>query len=192
MISLRTVDDIGIFLKKIDAVLLPDQILTALESIDLNDLPETIKKARKIKDKAFSITAGIVSNQKIKASEVINSVSKYIQRKYKWNYTELDHSNFDLRVFIDHRTCYLSVRLTKDSMHHRQYKVTSRIGSLKSTVAAAMVLLATNGKGSKRIVDNFCGSGTILCEALGLGNAVFGGDVEPESVMMTKINLYPC
>jgi 23S rRNA G2445 N2-methylase RlmL len=72
---------------------------------------------------------------------------------------------------------------------HRAYKQVSKPGSLRPTVAAAMVYVATRFRGSLSVVDNFCGSGTILCEAAATGNTVSGGDIDAESVNMTVSNL---
>lgn len=52
-----------------------------------------------------------------------------------------------------------------------------------------MVYFATEGRKNLKVVDNFCGSGTILTESLLVGNQVFGGDVDPESVNITRENL---
>jgi tRNA (guanine6-N2)-methyltransferase len=112
-----------------------------------------------------------------------------LSSRYPWSYTELDHSNFDLRIFIDRTAAYISIRLTAQSLMHRSYKTLSKPGSLRPTVAAAMVYLATQYRKGLSVVDDFCGSGTILCEAIAAGYRVSGGDIDPESVRITLSNL---
>ena len=48
---------------------------------------------------------------------------------------------------------------------------------------------AQRGKESSKLVDNFCGSGTILAEAHILEFNIYGGDIDIKNVMNTKKNL---
>lgn len=189
LIELKTVDDLGLFLGKIEIKDIND-LPAFILSCDLNDCRNFIKqyRDRELVDKAFSVTVGL-SGSNLKAKEVVESIVDAISKKYSWEYTELDHTNFDIRVFVDHKTAYFSIRLTKESLHQRPYKTDSKPGSLKPSVAAAMVFMATGGKQGLKVVDNFCGSGTILCEALLVGNEVYGGDIDPESVQIARGNL---
>lgn len=187
LIKLRTVDDLGVFVGKIEDISSVEQIQTILEGQDITDFKNYISKDRHLDD-TFSITASIVGN-KIKPTELITAVAEQVEQKYNLQFIERDHTNFDIRIFADHKTCYISIRLTKESLHHRAYKTDFRIGSLRPSVAAAMVFLTTNDKQHQKIVDNFCGSGTILCEALEMKNEVFGGDIEVESVNIARANL---
>lgn len=187
LIKLKTVDDIGLAITKIEDISSVAQIQNALRELNLMELKNLLSTNRPL-DNNFSITASITGNE-IKPNQLITTIAECIEQKYNWKFMERDHTNFDIRIFLDHQTCYISIRLTKESLHHRAYKTISRIGSLRPTVAAAMVLLATQDKIALKIVDNFCGSGTILCEAVGMKNEVFGGDIEAESVNITRANL---
>lgn len=61
-------------------------------------------------------------------------------------------------------------------------------GMLPPKVARIMVNLATRGK-SGTLLDPFCGTGTILMEAMQLGLNVVGGDTDPKGIEGTEQNL---
>lgn len=185
--GLHTVDDIGIFLQQADAVRSIADIQKIVADIDFLSAKNVLKNYREVKN-AFSITTSIVGSP-IKSQELTDGIFSFLQEKYAWECVPFDHTNFDIRIFIDHKICIVSVRLTKESLYKRGYKTDSRIGALKPTIAASLVLLATKQRENKKLVDNFCGSGTILCEALSLGNEICGGDIVQEAVVITKINL---
>jgi 23S rRNA G2445 N2-methylase RlmL len=96
----------------------------------------------------------------------------------------------DFRVFLNPNIEFLALRLTVNTLNKRDYEIGNYMGALKPTIAAAMVQLATNNFSKEaKIVDNFCGSGTILCEAYHKGFNVFGGDINPEAIILTKKRL---
>ncbi len=205
VIKLRTVDDLCVFAHQKEGIVQLDQIVGSIEDIDFGTLKKTINQLRPVTD-TFSLTISIAGSP-IKATDVSQTLSKRIAEKYQWTFTERDHTNFDIRVFIDHKTVIIGVRLTPESLHHRAYKQFEKPGSLRPTVAAAMTQLAISHlvipdpigdpyrdsrfrrNDNLAIVDNFCGSGTILCEAVAEGNSVFGGDIDEESVENTKKSL---
>lgn len=61
-------------------------------------------------------------------------------------------------------------------------------GMLPPKVARMMLNIATAGKPSL-VVDPFCGTGTVLIEALHLGHTVFGSDADKQSVAGTRENI---
>src|SRR5258706_13073918 len=185
--KLTTIDDIGLLVTQIGNGKGVSGIVEEIDAVDFAALRSKISQFRKM-NVNFSLTIGVAGTS-IDAASLARSLSDKIQEKYGWNFTPLEHENFDIRIFVDHSECIISVRLTQESLHHRTYKTVSKPGSLKPTVAAAMVLLATEFQTGLKIVDNFCGSGTILCEAFLTGNVVYGGDIDSESVQITKKNL---
>jgi 23S rRNA G2445 N2-methylase RlmL len=184
---LRTIDDLGLFIDMADVKSL-EEVVSLVLSQNLNEIISRISKLRKL-DNTFSLTIGAVGLKNYSTKDIGEKLSRKIEDKYQWKYTELEHNNFDIRLFIDHQKAYLSVRLAPNSLQHRFYKKDSKVGSLKPTIAATMVFLVTNQKKQLKIVDSFCGSGTILGEAFLAGNEVFGGDIDSESVNITKQNL---
>ncbi len=182
---LKTSDDICLLLAtgEVSSV---EEVLGIFKDINLEAAREHIEQYRKIGD-TFSVTFSLAKT-KIKTEELQSSLSKIISERYNWEYTELDHSNFDVRVFIDNKELYVSVRLTEKPLFHRSYRTVSSKGGLRPSIAAALVKLATiDSKGI--VVDNFCGSGTILAEAYLAGNDIYGGDIENSAVEATLQNL---
>ncbi len=62
-------------------------------------------------------------------------------------------------------------------------------GMLPPKVARIMVNLATQGKSGLTLADPFCGTGTVLSEAMLLGYHVVGGDINPDAVSGAESNL---
>jgi len=187
LVNLRTVDDIGILVGKITKVTNVRQILDFLEKTNREVFQAEIKKFRVISDD-ISLTVSSARSS-INSKELVQEVAAFIKENWALSFVEFEHGNFDLKIFIDGTVVFFSIRLTERSLHNRRYKSASLPGSLKPTVAAAMLQLATKFTVNNKIVDNFCGSGTMLCESVLSGNIVYGGDINAESVHVTKKNL---
>ncbi|MFW5719892.1 MAG: TRM11 family SAM-dependent methyltransferase [Candidatus Dojkabacteria bacterium] len=189
LLRLRTVDDIGLLVceilepKKLD-------ITTLQEVVQHEDLPRCREKLTQVRNinETFSLTLSI-AGVKLKQQEVLACVTESLSQKYGWHFTEKQRENFDIRLFINRHFGHMSVRLSSRSLFQRAHKLHSVMGALRPSVAGAMVRVATRGERDLKVVDNFCGSGTILEEALYAGNEVFGGDIEREAVRKTKDNL---
>jgi tRNA (guanine6-N2)-methyltransferase len=186
--SLRTVDDMCLLLREMSGLGGMDDVLTELDSADLHAARGAVSRLRELDDR-FSVTPTVLGMKAVTPQEIAALVAGRIEEKYRWRFDATDHSVFDIRLFIEGAVGYVAVRLTERSLMHRTYKIESKPGSLRPTVAAAMVLMASSFSTSLRVVDNFCGSGTILCEALIAGHQVSGGDIDRESVEITKSNL---
>jgi len=76
----------------------------------------------------------------------------------------MDEGQVNIRVFIEHATAFVGVRLGAALLHRRAYKQEHISGSLKPTVAAAMLEMAQVTLASW-VPDPFCGAGAILIEA---------------------------
>lgn len=79
------------------------------------------------------------------------------------------------------------LRLTDVSMRQRGGRVIERQGSLRPSVAAAMVDLA--GPPDGVLFDPCCGSGTILGQALLAGWGAQGSDIDAEAVRIARENV---
>lgn len=181
--QLKTVDDIGFLVTEVEKFENTEQ----LANLDFNKFRDLLKEFKKL-NHAFSLTTSIAKSD-IDPKSLIQSLSEFISKKYNWTFSEFDHTNFDIRVFIDQSHCEVSIRLTTQPLQNRLYKTLSKLGSLKPPIAAAMLQLATNNQTSSKIVDDFCGSGTVLCEAYLSGHQIYGGDIDPNSVLTTQTNL---
>lgn len=76
-----------------------------------------------------------------------------------------------LALFKDHAV--LMIDTSGEGLHKRGYRQNSNEAPLKETLAAAMVMLS-NWKPGKALIDPFCGSGTIPIEA-----ALIGANIAP-------------
>lgn len=179
LVQLRTVDDLGYFIGS-GEVADEEAIINLVKSIDLS----RVKQAN-----GFSLTLSFAGAGKINKEELIEQLIQGIKDQYRWQYLDRDHSRFDLRLFLDHRQLFLSARLTEKPLFHRSYRTVSVKGALRPTIAAAMIQWASEGRQGLMVVDNFCGGGTILAEALINSNQVFGGDISSEAIKVSRQNL---
>jgi len=190
--TLKTVDDLCIWVREIDN--LPnskkaiDIISSSLKKIKVKGIISKLNSYREVKPNSFSITVGVYKT-KYCSKELKKSLAEILASNRKWKYTSHNHDNLDIRISVTKNEAVLGIRATENSLHRRKYKKYSKKGSLRATIAAAMVLEAIDHKKNLKIVDNFCGSGTILCEALLTRNKVYGGDIDKESINITKQNL---
>jgi 23S rRNA G2445 N2-methylase RlmL len=108
-----------------------------------------------------------------------------------------EHAAVEFWLTIHGRTAVCGLRLSDQTMRHRDYKVEHLPASLRPTVAAAMVRLA--GAAPEQIVaDPTCGTGTILAEQLILARqrhfavSVCGGDIDRTADQAARFNLRRC
>jgi tRNA (guanine6-N2)-methyltransferase len=192
--TLRTVDDVFIKLQTWTEVGHHRSELarfTTLSSeLDLEALVSLIKRIRPvIRTPRFSVTANFVGKRNYSAPEIKASVADGILSHYdEWRYSEDDEeSDINLRVFIEHDTALIGMRLFKHPLHRRDYKIEHMPGSLKPPIAAALARLA-GVKAGMTVLDPFCGGGTILVEVALMGANAVGGDVNLEALVTTQDN----
>lgn len=109
-------------------------------------------------------------------------------RYRKWRRVE-DDSQVEIWVHLVDRTALIGLRLTDRTMRHREYKVANLPGSLRPTIAAAVVLLS-KPTDDDVFLDPTCGAGTILLERalFGRHTMLYGGDISDEAVEATRAN----
>lgn len=189
--NLRTIDDLAIYIDRIELSKLTklDQVTNRLSELNIPELIKNLKEYRGVNEDKFSLTISVIHYKRFSRDEIKDALAKKISEKYELEYQPLDHTNFDIRINIENSVAWIGIRLTPESLFNRNYRINPMLGSLKPTIAAAMINLATENKINLKIVDNFCGSGTILCESLLAGNEVYGGDISPIAVKATIENL---
>jgi putative N6-adenine-specific DNA methylase len=79
----------------------------------------------------------------------------------------VDRGNPDLQLnlHIDRNRAVISLDTSGSSLHRRGYRQESVAAPMQETLAAAIIRLS-GWDGTRPLVDPFCGSGTLLCEAL--------------------------
>jgi 23S rRNA G2445 N2-methylase RlmL len=187
--NLRTVDDVHILLQQPAEIkgLSEQSVVENLPVDKINEAKDFIGGFRRLDD-TFSITLSRYKNKEIDLDALESKLSKIIADRLKMRYTAMNHENFDIRVHIESSSLFFSCRLSRISSYVRSYRVCEREGSLRPPIAAALCMLA-DPEPQHRLVDNFCGTGTILCEALLQGLDPYGGDIDEEAVRCAAKNM---
>ncbi len=187
LLGLRTADDLFLYADTWSP--LPTQ-RTALADLphwsnmlDLESLADALATVRTLSGTpAFSVTASFVGQRNYTTQEIKDAVGDAIESGFGWTYTDDDRmADLNLRLFIEHESAVVGLRMGKQPLHERPYTQARQHGALKPSVAAAMVLLADRASGTI-VIDPCCGSGTILLEALALGRRIIGGDLDAEAL----------
>lgn len=194
---LKTIDDLGILIREFETEDLKDGNFE--NTFDFAKIQEVIKtvvsKYRKTDDR-FAVTMSFYKADKLDKVKVKQDLANHIAQTTKLNYIEKDHSNLDFRFNIEEDRGFLTLKAFSESLYTRNYTHKTEMGSLRSTIVGTMVFhLVSNIKRDKKdksklkLVDNYCGSGTFLCEAHLIGIEAFGGDNDLSQVKLSVGNL---
>ncbi|MBK34670.1 MAG: hypothetical protein CME26_03955 [Gemmatimonadetes bacterium] len=117
-------------------------------------------------------------------------VTDAVGRRYSKWYAAEDGGDVEIWIQFAEREAVVGLRLTDRTMRHRTDKTANLPGSLRPTVAAAMITLARPSEDDV-FLDPMCGAGTLLLERARAGRyrELLGGDVRPEAVSATYENL---
>jgi 23S rRNA G2445 N2-methylase RlmL len=190
--ELRTIDDIGIMITAFEVITYKDDLDP--HTLCINEIKNSyipfISSIRSLQD-SFSVTTSFYKTT-LDRVNFKSDVIKVLSNNLGLNYKPLDHSNLDFRVNVDGDKVIVSLKLFERSLYKRGYDHTAGLGSIRSTIAAAMIYeISEHSKDitSPKLVDNFCGSGTFLCEAIKQGFDIYGGDLSMQKVDLSKVNL---
>lgn len=191
---LRTVDDLFITLAHWDDILHTraqlDRLIALGATLRLESTLAALAGLRSVAAPPhFSISANFVGQRNYSAPEIKQALARGLRATYAdWQYTEDDHAaDLNLRIFIEHTQAIVGIRVPRQPLHKRAYKIHHVPGSLKPTVAAALLIMA-GARPEMRMIDPFCGAGTILTEAAAIGINAIGGDIAVESVRVAREN----
>jgi 23S rRNA G2445 N2-methylase RlmL len=130
----------------------------------------------------------VVDEQRFKRTELRDAIMRAVSaERPRWR--TADPAELEIWVLEHHRTHFISgVRLSDKRMRQRgEGRTAERHGALRPLIAAAMVHLA--GAKPGRLLDPYCGTGTILSEALAFGWEATGSDIDPEAVAIARANV---
>lgn len=192
LLGLRTVDDVFLDLGTWEGIVPQRSALADLarlaRKLRLQPALETVSQVRPLSPApAFSVTANFVGKRNYRTAEIKSAVAAGISARYGWAYTEEDTGEINLRLFLEHERGYVGMRLGAAPLHRRPYKQDNLPGSLKPTIAAAMLDIA-GVPPADSVLDPFCGAGTILIEAAQAGAFAYGGDSDPEALAAAQQN----
>jgi 23S rRNA G2445 N2-methylase RlmL len=193
LLDLRTVDDVFLDAAVWSDIGRPRAALAALGAssafLDLREAVELCCQVRPVASPpTFSVTANFVGKRNYSTEEIKQVCAEGIATGHDWSYTPDDAAaNLNVRVFIEHDTAFVGVRLGGRPLHRRAYKQRHLPGSLKPSVAAALLCLVEAGPGS-RVLDLCCGVGTVPIEAALGGAMAHGGDSDLAAVAAARVN----
>lgn len=201
LLDLRTVDDVFLDLAAWTDILPQRSMLAKFTEwsghLRLEPALQAVAGLRKVGNAPdFSVTVNFVGKRNYSADEIKIAVADGIVSRYPWAYTSEDRSAINIRVFIEHAVASVGMRLGAGALHSRSYKQAHISGSLKPSVAAAMLEIGEVQPGM-RLLDPMCGAGTIVIEAARCGAEATGGDSGLEALAAAAANaqsagLGPC
>jgi tRNA (guanine6-N2)-methyltransferase len=193
LLRLRTVDDVFLDVAEWPGIGRPRSSLDVLGAssgrLNLHEVAAVCTEIRPIRrPPTFSVTANFVGKRNYSTQEIKKVCAQGIVTSHGWTYTHNDATaDLNVRIFIEHDTAFVGVRLAKRPLYKRPYKQSHVPGSLKPPVAAALLALVGMTPGM-RVLDPCCGAGTILIEAA-LGEAeVEGGDNDAAAIAAAQAN----
>ncbi len=156
---------------------LVSRILAPLSIFNCHNTEALKKYAQKIEwedfldtEDTFAITASVtkskIDNSLYASMCLKDGIADYFRNKYGKR-PNVETSNPDVRfnLHIEKNVAILSLDAGGESLHKRGYRLLAGEAPMQETLAAALIKLS-GWDGEKPLLDCFCGSGTILCEAL--------------------------
>jgi tRNA (guanine6-N2)-methyltransferase len=175
LLGLRTADDVFVRLAEIDGVGRTKGALPALglaaAALDWRRALGCLRAVREVSEHgSFDVVASIEGRRSYNRFGVERSVGLAIAPVLGARFLERDgtgrasaDSDYTVRVFVRDDQATIAVRLGARPLHRRAYKVSTGPGTLHPPVAAALAALGAPPAG--RLLDPFCGDGTIAIEA---------------------------
>jgi 23S rRNA G2445 N2-methylase RlmL len=144
-----------------------------------------------VRDEVFAVSASFVGTRNFNRYDVEDLVGERLGGRYcsrRGGVVPPDERT-DWRVVLDGKTLWVARRPYATPLHRRAWRRRTVPGSLHPPVAAAMARLARLETG-QRVLDPFCGAGTVLLEAhlLEPGARYVGMDRDPAAIAAAKAN----
>jgi 23S rRNA G2445 N2-methylase RlmL len=135
---------------------------------------------RKPKNITYRIVARKEGKHQYRRMDLEEAIRKGLERRFgnQWNFVE-EGGALELWANIIGSRFLLGLRLSSRTMRHRDYKKAHFPGSLRPSIAAAMIELL-EPEARDICLDPMCGGGTIVSEFLlsGQFHVVAGGDLD--------------
>ena len=153
------------------------RILAPLISFDCHSTKYLYKTAHALPweellgvDGTFAISATVgnsaISHSKYAALCLKDAMAdRYRERFGRRPDVDREQPDLQLNLHIDQNRAVISLDTSGSSLHRRGYRRDTVAAPMQETLAAAIIALS-GWDGSRPLVDPFCGSGTLLCEAL--------------------------
>jgi len=197
LLSLRTVDDLFLTVGQWAEIghtrSALDSLRRAATETDLQPAAALCGRLRYLPERPdVSLTVNFIGKRNYNTAEIKQALAAGFAHSHPWHFDRPDsEAQLNVRLFIEHQQALVGVRLAGSPLWRRPYRATTLPGALKPPVAAALVRLAGRPR-TDLLLDPYCGSGTILAEASGLGWAVSGGDVDSQAVQTARQTMLAC
>jgi len=166
---------------------LPDDAEAALATI--RTTVETLDVEAMETANAFRVTTVRQGDHDFTSIDVQREAGAALEAHYG---TAVDLEDYDAEVRVDvhDNTCLVSVQHTREALSRRQARLFQPRAALKPNVAYALLRLAHVHEAPDRLLDPFCGSGTILWEAGALwpNTALRGNDWNEDTLAGARNN----
>lgn len=140
----------------------------------------------------FRVVARTIGSHEYRRVDLEKAIQQGILERgdRRWRLQEQADVEFWATLLDDE--LFLAIRLSDDRMRQREYKVAHFPGSLRPSVAGAMVLLS-QPTGDDVVLDPLCGAGTILIERAHAARhrMLLGGDSDPAALDAARENVGP-
>lgn len=153
------------------------RVLAPLEILNAHNTDALKKYAAKVNwedflssEETFAITASVtkskIDNSLYASLCLKDGIADYFRAKHGKR-PSVNTTNPDVRfnLHIEKNVAIISLDTSGESLHKRGYRLLAGEAPMQETLAAALIRLS-GWDGSRPLLDCFCGSGTILCEAL--------------------------
>ena len=160
----------NVFLRSAERILLKAGSFTARTFDELFECTKALPWEEWIpKDGKVWVTKASTVKSKLYSSSDIQSIMKKamverMKQKYHREWFPEDGESFPIRVFLMKDEVTVGLDTTGESLHKRGYRKLTAKAPIAENLTAALIML-TPWRGSRILVDPFCGSGTIPIEA---------------------------
>jgi tRNA (guanine6-N2)-methyltransferase len=141
----------------------------------------------------YRVVARMVGEHQYRRNDFARAVSRGIAERNdrSWRLVE-DDADVEFWATLLLGELILAIRLSDERMRHRGYKVAHIPGSLRPSVAAALVRLS-HPEPQDVVLDPFCGAGTVLIERAHAQRyaLLIGCDYEPRALSAARDNIGP-
>jgi 23S rRNA G2445 N2-methylase RlmL len=179
-------------------LLLGFKTITKLYYVVQNDLysPKYLSKHKSIVKEVVTHIDNLVDFKSFtlkcagKNTEEVISIQNYLTQELKLPHTNID-SDLKIQIIKIANTWEVSVEMTVRPLSIREYRASHIRGALNPTIAYSMCILG-KVENAHKILNPFCGSGTLLIEAVARNNnlsQVIGFDIDKEALSASYSNI---
>jgi putative N6-adenine-specific DNA methylase len=127
-----------------------------------------------------SVSQSAITHSQFAGLRLKDAVADYFrQRTGKRPSVDTRNPNLWLNLHIEKNQATISLDTSGGSLHRRGYRQKTVAAPMVETLAAAIIMLA-EWDGRQALVDPFCGSGTLLCEAYLAASHTPAGILRPD------------